>query len=67
MEYGLLLLGRRTTGNGYGELQRDSMGDESINVVLIDQSIDARRSLLFNVFPPLPIAYPVAILIISTL
>jgi hypothetical protein len=66
MEYSLLLLGRRTTGNGYGELQRDSMGDESINVVLIDQSIVARRSLLFNVFPPLPIAYPVAILIIST-
>jgi hypothetical protein len=67
MEYGLLLLGRRTTGNGYGELQRDSMEGESINVVLIDQSIVARRSLLFNVFSPLPIAYPVAILIISTL
>jgi hypothetical protein len=66
MEYGLLLMGRRTTANGYGELQRDSMGDESINVVLIDQLIVARRSLLFNVFPPLPIAYPLAILIIST-
>jgi hypothetical protein len=66
MEYGLLLLGRRTTGNGYGELQRDSMGDESINVVLIDQSIVARRSLLLNVFPPFPIAYSLAILIIST-
>src|SRR5262245_16933238 len=53
---GLLLMELRTTGNSYRALQRDSMGDVYINDLLIYQSIVARRSLLFSVFPPLPIA-----------
>jgi hypothetical protein len=42
------------------------MGNESIDVWLMNQSIAARRSVLLSVFPPLPLASPRAILIISS-